>query len=32
LNPRSDGEAETFLSPLNMQREQAGAPKNDDAQ
>lgn len=27
LNPRTDAEAETFLSPMNMQPEQTGAPK-----
>lgn len=27
LNPRDDADAETFLSPLNMAKEQAGAPK-----
>lgn len=32
LNPRSDEDAEAFLSPLNMASEQAGAPKNDDVQ
>ncbi|HEY9056194.1 MAG TPA: phage portal protein [Aurantimonas sp.] len=27
LNPRTDEDADTFLSPLNMQREQKGEPK-----
>ena len=27
LNPRTDADADTFLSPLNMQSEQTGAPK-----
>lgn len=27
LNPRKDAEADSFLSPLNMQSEQTGAPK-----
>lgn len=31
LNPRSDADAETFLSPLNMQREQKGEPKTGEA-
>jgi HK97 family phage portal protein len=31
LNPRTDTEAETFLSPLNMAREQTGEPKDQQA-
>lgn len=31
LNPRTDAEAEAFLSPLNMQREQKGEPKTGEA-
>lgn len=27
LNPRADADADTFLSPMNMQSEQTGAPK-----
>jgi phage portal protein BeeE len=27
LNPRTDPEADAYLSPLNMQSEQTGAPK-----
>lgn len=28
LNPRADADADTFLTPLNMQSEQKGAPKD----
>jgi len=31
LNPRADDEAETYLSPLNMQSEQTRAPKEGNA-
>lgn len=31
LNPRTDNDADGFLSPMNMASEQAGAPKDDDA-
>jgi phage portal protein BeeE len=31
LNPREDPDADAFLSPLNMQSEQTGEPKEENA-